>query len=389
MALLPGDERVNPNNVYTVEVVEDFQEFIELEKSWNSLLAGSYTDMPYLRHEWFRILWKYYGGDFRPRIYIVRKSDEVCVIAPMIEVKSKKLFLSNKGLSSMTNERTNRCDIIYDKNDIEGLETLFNYWSDHEQEISFLELQYLLAASPTFDLLKRFAEERGFYYYHFKTLETPYFDIKGDFSDFLNTLKAKFKSNMRNREKRLSQLGTITVELIESEESLAKALEDVCSLEAMSWKEEEGVSINSAYDIKDFYMEFAKMAFRLGWLRLFFLKLDNKRIAFDYAIEYNKKLYLLRTGYDPTYSAYSPGQLLKKEVFKRAFSANLNEYDFLGDTMVWKRDWTSLSRNHISFFLYRGKPGPLLEYFARFGWKKTLKSLGKNNSGVENFPEKS
>lgn len=368
------------HSTFTIDVIEDRGAFEGLKDEWNGLVAVSESDNPYLAHEWFEILWNHYFDPetFSPRIYTLRDGSGLRLVAPLVRSRGKKLLTSTPGLTSMTNERTNRFDLIYRKDDTEALDAFLSYVTDTEKEMQFLELQYLPKDTTTFEYLEEFCSRRNLHSYSFQTIETPYFELDSDFDGFMKGLKTKFKSNMRNREKRLSKLGKVSMEVVEGGPDLDGAVESVCRIEEMSWKGEEGLSITSTDDVRDLYLEYASTAAQHGWLRLYFLKLDDRPIAFDYAVEYNRKLYLLRTGFDPDYSAYSPGQLLKRRVFESAFDNGIVEYDFLGGVMDWKRDWTRLTRKHSSFFMYNRQAGASLEYFMRFGWKKTIKNLKGN-----------
>jgi CelD/BcsL family acetyltransferase involved in cellulose biosynthesis len=75
-----------------------------------------------------------------------------------------------------------------------------------------------------------------------------------------------------------------------------------------------------------------------------FLRLDGQAIAFDYCLECNNVHYLLKTGYDPDFSAQGPGMILRSLMLERAFSIDIVTYEFLGTVQGfnnrWKLDWT-------------------------------------------------
>jgi len=71
-------------------------------------------------------------------------------------------------------------------------------------------------------------------------------------------------------------------------------------------------------------------------LRLSFLRVAGKRIAFNYLLRSQNKLYGVKIGYDPQYHTYSPGNLLLDLILKDACAENIEEYDFLGVDDDWK-----------------------------------------------------
>jgi CelD/BcsL family acetyltransferase involved in cellulose biosynthesis len=64
---------------------------------------------------------------------------------------------------------------------------------------------------------------------------------------------------------------------------------------------------------------------------------DDCRIAFQYSLYYNDKLYLLKPGYDPHYALYSPGNLLCFMMLRDAFQRGLAKHDFLGVDHAWNK----------------------------------------------------
>jgi CelD/BcsL family acetyltransferase involved in cellulose biosynthesis len=81
-----------------------------------------------------------------------------------------------------------------------------------------------------------------------------------------------------------------------------------------------------------------------GWLRLAFLQLDGRALAFDYCLEYDKIHYVLKTGYDPAFERFSPGKVLRHLMLARAFSEGLASYELLGFFAPWKQKWTEAYR---------------------------------------------
>ena len=74
-------------------------------------------------------------------------------------------------------------------------------------------------------------------------------------------------------------------------------------------------------------------------VRIVFLKLNDKRIAMQIAIEYNSKYWLLKIGHDEKYNWLSPGVVLINETIKHAYKSGLSGYEFLGTDEDWLRAW--------------------------------------------------
>ena len=101
---------------------------------------------------------------------------------------------------------------------------------------------------------------------------------------------------------------------------------DGLRIEAAAWKGEEGTAILSDPTVADFYIQLAKREADLGQLRLTFLRVGGKRIAFNYILQNGQKLYAVKIGYDPEYHAYSPGNMLLNLILKDACQHSIEEY---------------------------------------------------------------
>lgn len=55
---------------------------------------------------------------------------------------------------------------------------------------------------------------------------------------------------------------------------------------------------------------------RFGWLRIHLLRVDGSPVAFEITVEYERQFFLCSTGYDPAFSAVSPGKVLLSMVFE-------------------------------------------------------------------------
>jgi len=110
-------------------------------------------------------------------------------------------------------------------------------------------------------------------------------------------------------------------------------------------------------------------------LRLNFLRAGDVRIAFDYSIEYNRHVFLLKQGYDPAYSAYSPSNLLLAMELERLFGREGARFDLLGDFAEWKRCWTRESSTHCWLYVFSKGPKGRWLRFAKFGLMPLAKRL--------------
>jgi CelD/BcsL family acetyltransferase involved in cellulose biosynthesis len=170
---------------------------------------------------------------------------------------------------------------------------------------------------------------------------------------YFKGLTSKFRQNVRNRLTRLSQLGQPVLETLSAGPALLAAREDAFRLEASGWKAHAGTSICSDPAVHRFY---SLLAERVPSMRLLFLTAGGRRIATSYGAQYDNRLFLFKTGYDPAYEKCSPFKLLTHFAVKTACEERLAEVDFLGDTEPWKLEWTRTTRAHDWLFVFANSP---------------------------------
>src|SRR5262249_52955986 len=153
---------------------------------------------------------------------------------------------------------------------------------------------------------------------------------------FFRGLRSGCRFNLTKRYARLCRIGPVDVEVVTDRAAVEDAMRDGLRIEAAAWKGEKGTAIISDAAATDFYIRLAQRQADLGQLRLTFLRLSGKRIAFNYLLQSRQKLYAVKIGYDPEYHTYSPGNMLLNLILKDACDRGIEEYDLLGGDDEWK-----------------------------------------------------
>jgi CelD/BcsL family acetyltransferase involved in cellulose biosynthesis len=246
--------------------------------------------------------------------------------------------------------------------------------------ISFINFDNLSINSQFLIALRRFLQDN-----HTMSLcETntfygcPFIAIEGSWDSFWNTFSSNFRTNLKKREKAIRKLGDIEVSEIGEHEHIKEILLECFKIEALGWKKENGTAILCDDDVKNFYLEFCESISAKGLLKVFFLTLNKKRIAFSICMEYKNTLYSCKVGYDLSLSKYSPGSILRKEIIRKLFSENrVAKLDLLGSYEVWKRDWTSHSVEFKQVVLFRHNIRSIISLIVAHNGMLVVKHLAK------------
>lgn len=175
-------------------------------------------------------------------------------------------------------------------------------------------------------------------------MRSPWVDLGGGWDRYRDSLPSHKWREIRRRRRRLDELGTVTFACHDGSADLDRLLEEGFAVEGAGWKGADGTAMASDAAVAAFYRRVAGDLARRDMLRLRFLRLDGRAIAFDLAFVHDDAEWLLKTGFDPALFTYSPGSLLRAEAIEQACAAGCTRYEFLGTDDPWKLEWTERTR---------------------------------------------
>ena len=133
-----------------------------------------------------------------------------------------------------------------------------------------------------------------------------------------------------------------------------------------------------AKDIFPFFLEQAQHIAGMNCLRLTFLKLNQKRIAFEYAWHVGQQIYKPKVGYDAAYADLSPGNLLELLHFQAMHEDHrIACVDFMGPRPAREQHWIN-QRYRIGTFLL-GTRGITSRMFAALYRRRRERTVNRTN----------
>lgn len=173
---------------------------------------------------------------------------------------------------------------------------------------------------------------------------SPYVATNVPWDELEGELSTKFVRDLRRRRRQLEAEGAVTVEVADGADRFDELLSEAFQIEPSGWKEERGTAIVSRPTTLRFYREVAEWAAGRGCLRLAYLRLDGRPIAFQYALEDSGRWYFLKGGIDAAFTRFAPGKQLVHAMIERGCSTGLQTFEFLGADEEWKSDWQPAHR---------------------------------------------
>jgi CelD/BcsL family acetyltransferase involved in cellulose biosynthesis len=278
----------------------------------------------------------------------VRRGGTVVAALPLSRCSRRR----GRTLVAVRNDHTPRFDLIGDTAVVPQL------WRAMRDVGGWdvLELRGVPADSPLAVALPQLVRDDGFEARVRETHRVPWFFIDG----IEQRIHRRFRGDMRRLER---QLGGVRLERVPHFDPVA--LREVFRLEVAAWKGAAGTAIACDPRAVRFYEGLARVFGPRGRLTLAFLLARGKPIAGLFALEDDTTFYLMKTGYDPEYAHFGPGQLLVRETALDAGRRGLVRYDMLGRATPWKLKWTDQLRAHVAVDIYAPSPGGRARYFVR------------------------
>jgi CelD/BcsL family acetyltransferase involved in cellulose biosynthesis len=362
--------------MFEFEVFTSKDNLEELREVWNALLGNSYTDSVFLTQEWVVSWWESFGqpsGELF--VVVIRNEGQVCGICPLVLQQEEFHRYRIRKLVSLTNYHTPRFDFIFRGNAEVLMKELLDFLN-RKIQWHVLQMTYVPPESQTLSALKLLSDQKIVIVNEENCLRSPFITIKTDFETYYHALSKKFRHNTDYALRQLNKIGPVEFEEIQNSSNIIQDLKEGFEIEKQSWKGDLGTAILTKPEEWKFYQSVAQLAARKGWLRLYFVKIGNQRIAFDYCLSYKNRVSLVKVSYNPAFGKYSPGTLLRKWELQKLFAEQNTEcYDMLGTASEWKLRWTSevshLQEVHV---FPRNAAGKLL-YELKFGIKNKLKHV--------------
>jgi CelD/BcsL family acetyltransferase involved in cellulose biosynthesis len=330
----------------SVEVADQLE---PLAEEWKEL-AEAVGAAPFLHPSWFRA-WLASFGAGRLRILVVRRNRRLLGLVPMLQ--------RHGALRSPTNAHSPTFDLLaVDAHATRALAQ--GLFASRAREVG---LDCLEARGPGIGALSAAAREAGYRATIRTTARSPYVPrAERSLAEHERSLSSNLRHDVERRLRRLCETGAVSVELYEGGEELDARLEEGFRVEASNWKGARGTAIASQSATRRFYTEIARWAASQGWLRLVFLRLDGRPIAFQFDLEDGARYYSLKIGYDREYERFSPGKLLTHCMVSRFVVSGPASYELLGTDEEWKFRWTGTSRERARFLAFARSPAGFLTW---------------------------
>jgi hypothetical protein len=351
----------------TVKEITKFEEFLKIKDVWDRLMAESGIINPYLTHDWFRIAFEYFEKKNDLYILLVYDNNNIIAIAPLLIAREKQYGIFIRKVRFIENIHTPFQDIIITEQRQESLNTLINFLKDNCQKWDLFELKEIRSNSANIMILEDLVREMNFFHYQFFTSKrwTAQTDISWE--DGMGKMPAKVRKEFRRKTKRLEKLGKISFQIFTDTAEIEKHLDIFFKIHEQTWKGKEKNA--------EFYYRIARDFSQRNEFGMYCLSLNEVPIAYMFGIKYKNTLFGIKTTYDPSYYAFSPGYTLFYDILEHSFhEEEIERFDIGRGEERYKQELTSEPIKQISFIAGHNKTFPSILFNARIKLAKFFKA---------------
>lgn len=274
---------------------------------------------------WLQTWWDVLGSGFTLQLLAIYKDNQIIGIAPL---KVKEKIASIIG----SDDVSDYLDFIV----LSGQENIFcscllEYLP--KKDISYLDLYHIRPESVVFRFLIKEAEKQGFEVSCHQDDVTLELNLPSCWDDYLTYLSGKQRHEIRRKMRRIQEAGSIKYYTISGVDKINHFMPTFFWMFSESRVDKKKFLTTSR---EPFFRSMVTNMAQEGYLKMGLLELNHKPVSIILYFDYNNKIYLYNSGYDPQYKSLSVGLITKLFCIKDSIEKNKTIFDFLKGNEAYK-----------------------------------------------------
>jgi len=340
----------------SIEEVNDVEKFHSLKKAWNSLLEKSRDNNVFLTWEWLFTWWKHYGNNKTLKIIIIKESDKIISIAPLMQSKYRIGFLNIEVIENICSMNCDYSGVILTERKDESVAILLSYLGKILVDDNIvLQISHIPDSSEFLNVLqKQYPAILNSLYIDERIITScPYIELPTKWEEYFNGLSSNRRGILRRALRSLQQNHKLELKNNTHEESLREQLKVLFDLHRKRWQLRNIKSKFTETTACEFYTDISEVFLRNNWLDFSFLNIDGKPASVIWGFNYNGKFYYMTPTFDLAYSDHKVGNVHIMKSIEYAIQRGLSVYDFLKGDEEHKSHWTNCRVDNIQIVMVK------------------------------------
>ena len=386
------NKQIDMKNLVELKVINNRSNLLKIEKDWNQLFIQQEQQWPFLEWEWFNIFWAEMDlSGWDVFILTAWEIDTLVGAAPLMKKEKRFFGLKYSIISGLENVHSPSYSWLLPK-ESDKKHSVVKLFIKHISGIT--TNRYMLTWKNAYSYhsatkdLKRILYSEGLKVDSLPLRFPLTFSIPRDKKSILYSVSKSMRKRLRNKWKRLNNMGKVVFEEVSGSPDLSDYLNSAWELELKTWKGKSGSAIAQDVFLKNFYNNLAIKLSSSGKLALFMLWSDSELVAFLYGICDKQIIHELKGSYNPEFSDYSPGHLLDWKVMEWTQNRGLRKVNMCGEAEDYKKHWCNKQDEVSAIRVFSPELFGKLFYHICFGWKNKLRKIGIIYGIIEFFNKK-
>lgn len=315
-------------------------ELLAAASQWNDLWQRSFARQPTVRAEGIAAWLEHFGNGRPLRALCIEQDKRLVAALPLVEDRYCGLFPLYK---LPVNCWANAGDLLAARD--ADLGATFNAVADALSTLAPMLLSFdeITLAAPQWIEFQRAVEDQQGRCHVASESQVGVIDILGRWDDYEKSWSGNHRGAVKRTMRKLSKQGELRLKLHQGAgDELERLLRLAFEIEDRSWKGDAGTSVLKTPGMLEYMLREAQVVAAAGHVELWFLYLDDLPIAFEYCHFSNGTCFSHKIGYDPQFSNFGPGRLLRY-LQLQAYHENpqCRLFDMLGTLCDSKAKWAT------------------------------------------------
>ncbi|HPL88334.1 MAG TPA: GNAT family N-acetyltransferase [Deltaproteobacteria bacterium] len=313
---------------------------------WESLALWCGCTAPYLSHEWYSTALETVDREKDPLLVFFKQGGEDVGLAPLVHSRGQGALRFLHKIGFVSNPFTPYQGVLHAGDFKSVFAQLMRFLEQRFGSRFVLDLDEMRPALHETQGLDELSMQEGLFLCRMKQKSgSRYLLLRKTFEENYQALAKHTQKEFKRKINRISRLGKISLLRVSGREQIDCHLGCFFDMYARTWK--------GAEPHPEFYYLLCRRFDDRGGLRFHALTLNDRPIAYLISILSGDTVYGIKTTYNPSYYAYSPGVLLFYKVIEDMFNTpGIREFDIGRGDEQFKREWTSSTHEQVRVLCY-------------------------------------
>jgi CelD/BcsL family acetyltransferase involved in cellulose biosynthesis len=310
------------------EIVQSLQEFVALGPHWEKLAAAGGVGTPFQSFPWVDQWQRHRGLGLEPFILVLHGGE---TIAPL----GRGRLVGIRVLQLLGSPDSDYPGLVTTRPLHEAWDGVARALREHRRSFDLLHLHSVRHREPIVSALARHLGSGG----RERPYEIcPWIRTNSSWSEFLASRGAGLRNEMKRWNRRMQELGEMTIERVRAPAGDA-LLGELMEVERASWKWEQGSAAFRGGSQRDFLE--AVLRDSRSDLVVWLLRVENRLVAYAVVLIGDTRWYYYLTSFRKDVA--NAGSLLLSHIVEAACTEHCEVLDLLRGNHGYKRAWTDLT----------------------------------------------